>query len=223
MSCRTELADKLSIIINDIERDTGTKSEFSVDDRKLLINSIGKFIAQINQYPIDYKLSCADIIIGLNLKCHPEGGFYRRFGWTRQQTTTFYLIPPGCVSSWHRLNGIRERWMWLYGGPLIIPQISSDYQWLREDELTEGNDVLIQEECNGLEKWGNWFGAYHKDSEFTLVVCDCAPAFEFSKFALASQQDVMQFGMFNASRSEVIERLINKSPFDEKLLKNVAI
>lgn len=223
MSCRTELADKLSIIASNIGRDPDTTSRSTDEDRQPLINSINTFVAQINQYPIDYKLSCADVIIGLDLKCHPEGGFYRRISWIRQQTKTFYLVPAGSISCWHRLNGIRERWIWLYGGSLMVPQISSNCQWQGENELAEGKDVVIPEERNGLEKWGNWFGAYHKDDEFTLFICDCSPAFEFSKLELASQQDVIRFGTMNSSRLDTIERLIKRNPFDEKLLENVAI
>lgn len=206
MDSLTELADKLSFIVNHSRKDTET-SAFTDDDEKLVLNTVTTFIAYLNQYPSDYKVTCSDIVSGLDLKCHPEGGFYRRFGWTNEKSKTFYLLPYGSVSAWHRFKGIRETWKWLYGGTLAIPQISSNRRWFIEDELAKDKDVVIMEEVNSPEKWGDWFGAYHKDGDYTLLMCECSPPFEFSKFELANEQDVIEFSATNPDRVDIIELL----------------
>lgn len=202
-----ELASKLFLIANNIEQNSGTASEFSADENQLLINSIRSFATKLNHLSNDKKLSCEDIILGLNLQSHPEGGFYRRFSWTKEQTKTFYLLPAGCVSSWHRFDGIKETWKWLFGGSLLIPQIGEDCQWLGEVELAEGENVTIMEKRNGLDEWGNWFGARHTDGEYSLVMCECSPPFRFSKFQLANEEEVVRFRTLNAAHAEVIDLL----------------
>lgn len=206
MNNRIELAEKLSSIIDDIVKNCSENiSEFSDDETTLLINSIQSFVTTLIQQSNNAKLLSADIIHGLSLQCHPEGGFYRRISWTEHQTKIFYLLPTGCVSSWHRLNGIRETWTWLCGGTLIVSQISNDSRWVGVNEMGHDNDVTVVEECNG--NWGNWFGAYPKDGDFTLVTCECTPAFEFSKFQLANEEDVNQFRKLNPEHGEIIALL----------------
>lgn len=210
MNSPTELADKLVLIVNQM-KDSETESEFTVDDVELLMNSITMFASNLTQYESNYKLSCSDVVQGLHLKCHPEGGFYRRYSWTKEKSKIFYLLPAGCVSSWHHLKGIRETWKWMYGGVLVIPQISNDFRWLNEVELAADEDVVIMEDSTSPDKWGNWFGAFHKDDDFSLVTCECTPPYEFSKFELANEQNVRQFKLFNPARAEIFEPLAHKN------------
>lgn len=70
--------------------------------------------------------------------------------------------------------------------------------------------MVIEEECNSAKKWGNWFGAYHRDGDFSLIMCECTPPFEFSKFELATEQDVNKLRVFNPTRVEIIELLAKK-------------
>lgn len=209
MCSLTELADQLSFTVTHTD-DTDTGSEFTVDEEQHLLSSIRKFVTSLNQYPSDYQLSCSHIVHGLNLACHPEGGFYRRFSWTKEKSKTFYLLPADCVSSWHHFQCIRETWKWIYGGTLIVPQISNEFQWLGEAELSKDKDVVIMEECNSAKKWGNWFGAYHRDCDFSLIICECTPPFEFSKFELAKEQDVNKLKVCNPTRVDIIELLAKK-------------
>lgn len=210
MSGPTELANKLSLIVS--EKQFESASEFTADEQQLLMNSITKFIENLNQYPTDYNLSCSDIVNGLDLKCHPEGGFYRRFSWTQGKSKIFYLLPDGCVSSWHRLKGVRETWKWLYGGTLVLPQISNDFRWCGDVQLTQNKDVVITEGLNIPEKWGNWFGALLKEGDYSFVVCECTPPFEFSNFELANEKDVILFKVLNPARVETVELLTQNLP-----------
>lgn len=205
----TKLTDKLSFIVSVSKKESETASEFTADEQQLLINSITKFIDNLKKYPHNYRLSWSDIVNGLDLKCHPEGGFYRRFSWTKEKSKIFYLLPNGCVSSWHRFNGIGETWKWIHGGTLIVPQISKDSRWCGEVELSEDKDAIIMEELNSPDKWGNWFGAFHKDGDYSFVVCECTPPFEFSKFELATEQDAILFRTRNPAHVETIELLTN--------------
>lgn len=206
MDSLTELADKLSFVVNSTKNDWET-SEFTDDHEKLLMNTITTFIAYLKQYPSDYKLTCSDIVTGLDLEPHPEGGFYRRFGWTKEKSRTFYLLPNGSVSSWHRFKGIRETWKWLHGGTLFIPQISNNCGWFREVELAKDKDVVIMEEFDSPDKWGDWLGAYHKDDNFTFLICECTPPFEFTKFELANEQELIRFRATYPDRVEIMEKL----------------
>lgn len=211
----TTLSERLSFFINQTKDEPNT-SEFTDEEERLLTNAVRKFIADLNHYPSDYKVKCSDIVDCLDLISHPEGGFYRRFSWTKEKSKTFYLLPKGSVSSWHRLKGIRETWKWLHGGVLLIPQISYDFRWIREDELTRDNDVVIMNGLNNPEGFGDWFGAYRKDGDYSLVLCECSPPFEFSRFEMVSERDVNHFKAINPDRAEIIE-LVTKNAADKML------
>lgn len=189
MNSPTELADRLSFVFDQLKRES-EPCEFTGDDEKRVTNAITTFIANLNQCPNDYELTQSDIVHGLALNVHPEGGFYRRFSWTKEKSQTFYLLPVGSVSSWHRLKGTTETLKWLCGGQLAIPQISSDCRWLGEVELAKDKGVVVSEV---RDEWSDWFGAYHTDDNYCFVMCECTPPFEFSKFELANEGDVIRF------------------------------
>lgn len=104
-----------------------------------------------------------------------------------------------------------------------MPQIDKEYRWFGEVELNEDRDVNITKEWNG---WRNWFGAHHTDDGlFSLVVCECRPAFEFIKFKLATEEDQIQFRTLNPAYVGVIDLLAAGSPLSHphKLIKYFTI
>ncbi|KAJ6638557.1 hypothetical protein Bhyg_11294 [Pseudolycoriella hygida] len=205
----TELTKKLSTIVN--KKDPESPSIFKDDEENLLRDCIRKFLIYLNQLPSDHILSSSDIVNGLNLKPHPEGGFYRRYIWTKEKSAIFYLLPTGSVSSWHRLKETRETWKWLYGETLNVAHISNDSEEIGVFQLTQSEDVVIDEGMYGRGKWGDWFGAYHEGNGFSLAYCQCTPPFEFAKFELANEQIVNRFKSLHPTYTEIIERLTIKT------------
>jgi len=208
-----QLAEKLSQYIIDLKEEITAGCEFRNGDDQVSLKSIETFVTDLNRYPHNYVLSWSDIAEGLKLMQHPEGGYYRRFSWTKETSRTFYLLPAGTVSAWHRLKGTREVCKWMSGGTLIMPQINNDFAWSASEQVEQDEDVVMmegrqKEELYDPEDWGKWFGAYHNDGYYSFVICECSPPFEFSKFQLATEHDVNQFKVCNLTYGEVIDRLV---------------
>jgi uncharacterized protein len=72
-------------------------------------------------------LSADEVVRRLDLKPHPEGGFYRetfrderRDGAGRAASTAiYYLLGTGDVSEWHRVDAA-EIWHFYAGAPLVL-------------------------------------------------------------------------------------------------------
>ncbi|CAN5193485.1 hypothetical protein BH10PSE8_BH10PSE8_06330 [soil metagenome] len=71
-------------------------------------------------------LTAAEVIARLDLKPHPEGGYYREtFRDPREtegrsvSTAIYYLLDTGETSEWHRVDAA-EIWHHYAGAPLVI-------------------------------------------------------------------------------------------------------
>jgi predicted cupin superfamily sugar epimerase len=82
----------------------------------------------------------AELITKLDLRPHPEGGFYReiyrsaaqvspadRRGLRTALTTIYYLLPEGTFGRWHQVAS-DEVWHLYEGGPLELLELSSSGQ-----------------------------------------------------------------------------------------------
>src|SRR4029077_10281602 len=80
----------------------------------------------------------AELIATLDLKPHPEGGFYEEIyrsalrvqpederGERAALTTIYFLLPGGSVSRWHRVSS-DEVWHLYEGGPLELLEMDSE-------------------------------------------------------------------------------------------------
>ncbi|MGQ0676631.1 MAG: cupin domain-containing protein [Rhodospirillales bacterium] len=130
----------------------------------------------------------AAIIRRLGLKPHPEGGHYREVyrhkpgkGGRGLATSIYYLLARGEVSAWHRLTDAVEIWHWHGGGPL---ELSVAAPGALAQIVQLGPDVTLGHEPQAVVPVGHWQSA-RPLSDWTLVGCTVAPAFEFSKFELA--------------------------------------
>src|SRR5918997_754253 len=78
----------------------------------------------------------AELIASLDLRPHPEGGFYREIfrsdalvtpadgrGPRAALTTIYFLLPEGTFSRWHRVAS-DEVWHLYEGGPLELLELS---------------------------------------------------------------------------------------------------
>lgn len=139
--------------------------------------------------------SAKDIIRLLELKPHPEGGFYKETfrdndaGWNKQgskgvrghSTAIYYLLEVGDCSAWHRVNDAVEVWHYYAGAPLVLT-LSLDGHEAQSHRLGPNIDfgerpqVIVPAKCwQTAESLGEW----------TLAGCTVAPGFEFAGFEMA--------------------------------------
>jgi len=125
----------------------------------------------------------ADRIIALlNLKPHPEGGYFRetfRDGAAADgraySTAIYFLLKAGEISRWHRVDAA-EIWHFYRGAPLEL-RIGKDIYVLgpNVDEAQAPQVVVPPHAWQSAKSLG----------DYTLVGCTVAPGFEFTHFELA--------------------------------------
>ncbi|MEJ2193969.1 MAG: cupin domain-containing protein [Ignavibacteriaceae bacterium] len=137
----------------------------------------------------------------LQLKPHPEGGYYKelyragelilpdhlpkRFKSSRTFSTSIYFLLEGKqISTFHRLKA-DELWHFYDGSTLIICIIDESGE-LRKLKL--GSNVEDGEMFQVQIKNNNWFGAELLDkSSYALIGCTVSPGFEFEDFELGDK------------------------------------
>lgn len=132
-------------------------------------------------------LTAAEVIRRLDLKPHPEGGFYRetfRDGRAASgrsvSTAIYYLLGTGDVSEWHRVDAA-EVWHFYAGAPLVIT-VSENGHDASAHHL--GPDLLRGQRPQFVVPAGWWQTATSLGA-WTLVGCTVAPGFVFEGFELA--------------------------------------
>ena len=139
------------------------------------------------------------IIAKLDLKPHPEGGFYKEtfrananvivdesiYGTNKRTagTSIYYLLRSNEFSAWHRLKS-DEVWNYHGGSSLTLHMINSETgtysQAIIGDVADETADPQFTIKAN------TWFAASFNDKQsFSLVGCTVFPGFDFSDFELA--------------------------------------
>jgi predicted cupin superfamily sugar epimerase len=132
--------------------------------------------------------SAAEIIRLLDLKPHPEGGFYRETfrdparseSGRAASTAIYFLLEAGQVSHWHRVDAA-EIWHCYAGAPLEI-SVSRTGEDLSRHVL--GPDLLKGERPQVVVA-AHWWQSAESLGPWTLVGCTVAPGFEFAHFELA--------------------------------------
>jgi len=142
------------------------------------------------------------IIKELNLKKHPEGGYFsevyrseekmkkqhlpKRFSDDRHFSTSIYfLLNYDDFSSFHKLKA-DEIWHFYSGSPLNIYVIQKNGK-LRKIIL--GKNHLYQAVIHA----GQWFAAeVSKPESFTLVGCTVSPGFDFRDFELGKCEKLIE-------------------------------
>ena len=127
-------------------------------------------------------MSEADRLIELlNLKPHPEGGYFRETfkdanGEARAFSTAIYFLLKADESSrWHRVDAA-EVWHFYRGAPLEL-RIGKDIYVLGADiDAAQVPQLVVPP---------NIWQAARSLGDYTLVGCTVAPGFEFSKFEIA--------------------------------------
>ena len=164
------------------------------------------------------KRSIPNLVRLLELKPHPEGGFYKetyrseliiseknlpeRFEGDRScLTSIYYLLLSDSFSAFHRIKQ-DEIWHFYLGSTLSLHLISEagEYRCILIGNKLEQNNVLQY-----TVPAGYWFAAeVEEEDSFALVGCNVAPGFDFRDFELGKREDLLK--MFPKHRS-LIRRL----------------
>lgn len=130
----------------------------------------------------------ADAIIELlDLKPHPEGGYYRETfrdaplaSGRAASTAIYFLLKAGQISRWHRVDAA-EAWHWYAGAPLALAIAPPDGPAVT---IQIGSDLAAGERPQAIVPAGHWQQA-ESLGDWTLVGCTVAPGFTFEGFAMA--------------------------------------
>jgi predicted cupin superfamily sugar epimerase len=134
--------------------------------------------------------TAADIIARLELKPHPEGGYYRETfrdvsldaGGRARSTAIYFLLARGERSHWHRIDAV-EIWHY-YAGSALTLHIAHDGGPLLT--VTLGPNLAAGERPQAIVPAQAWQAA-ESTGDWTLLGCTVAPGFEFAGFELAPE------------------------------------
>jgi predicted cupin superfamily sugar epimerase len=138
--------------------------------------------------PVPSRSESADEIIRLlDLKPHPEGGFYRETwrdlpadGARGAGTCIYFLLSGGVVNRWHRVDAA-EIWHFYAGAPLELSIAGHG----RAPETQVLGTALFDGERPQIEVPPDAWQRARCLGAWTLVGCTVSPAFEFGRFEIA--------------------------------------
>lgn len=130
-----------------------------------------------------------EIIRRLDLRPHPEGGYYRETfrdsrcddGGRALSTAIYFLLRAGEVSRWHTVDAV-EIWHWHAGAPMELRIAPHANALPRYRQL--GCDIQAGAEPQIIVRAHYWQQA-RSLGDWTLVSCTVAPGFSFDGFVLA--------------------------------------
>lgn len=133
----------------------------------------------------------------LNLIPHPEGGFYHETIKSEHAlndgnalyTSIYFLLEKNNISHFHRIES-DEVWYYHAGQTLTVHMIYPDghYEKVKVGPNIEEGDVL-----QALVPKGVIFAStVEGDNDYALVGCMCAPGFQFEKFELFTQAQLIE-------------------------------
>ncbi|HUS95645.1 MAG TPA: cupin domain-containing protein [Hyphomicrobiaceae bacterium] len=135
-------------------------------------------------------MTADEIIHFLDLKPHPEGGYFREtfrdpaidHAGRSAGTAIYFLLRAGEVSRWHRVDA-SEIWLWHAGAALELAIMENDAMSPRTLRL--GIDLRAGERPQAVVPMDRWQQARSHGS-WTLVSCTVAPGFSFDGFEMAT-------------------------------------
>ncbi len=137
----------------------------------------------------------AELIDRLDLKPHPEGGFFREIFRSAARvsvpheesprnamTEIYFLLPGGDCSRLHRV-GLDEVWHYYEGAALELFWLGRGEKQYHRRMLGEVGENSRPVEVIPADCWQ----AARSTGAYTLVGCTVAPGFEFSDFRLLNE------------------------------------
>lgn len=164
--------------------------------------------------------SLEDIIQKLQLKPHPEGGYFKETyrslgeidieslgseynGKRNYSTCIYFLLTSDNFSSFHKVNQ-DEIWHFYDGSSIRLHVISEDGNY---SEYKIGRDFSNGEVPQLVVPGGHWFAAEVSDNDsYSLVGCTVAPGFDFADFKLPSREKLVSI---YPQHEILIDRLTN--------------
>ena len=152
-----------------------------------------------------------ELIKLLDLKTHPEGGYYSEAyrstdllltstGERNIATAIYFLLRSEDVSHFHRIKS-DELWFWHEGSPLTVHLLNSK----GHEELKLGSVDHTGCRPQHLVSANTIFGSTVDDPKsYALVSCVVAPGFDFRDFELFSYQDLISL---YPDHPEIIQKL----------------
>ncbi len=144
-------------------------------------------------------------ITQLQLKPHPEGGYYKEtyrskgnipadalkeFNGARSYSTAiYYLLEQGGYSAFHRIKS-DECWHHYAGDTLLIHVLHNDGNY---NCIKLGPDIDKEEGFQFVVPANTWFAAECAEhGSFVLTGCTVAPGFDFTDFEMADKQVLLK-------------------------------
>ena len=146
-----------------------------------------------------------NIISQLNLKPHPEGGYFKETyrsvgeikhdsldpeykGSRNYSTCIYFLLTSENFSAFHRIKQ-DEIWHFYDGSPIRLHTISPSGE---HSQFIIGRDFNNGETPQLVVPGGYWFAAeIINDNSYALVGCTVAPGFSFEDFELESCSELV--------------------------------
>lgn len=145
---------------------------------------------------MDQEKIIAEFVEKLDMKPHPEGGFYSETYRSDEQipgknrdlmTAIYFLLTSGNVSRFHRIKS-DELWFWHAGSPLTVHTLDEK----GHTEHLVGMDLSNGEAPQLLVKKDTIFGSsVNVENGFSLVSCVVAPGFDFADFELFTKEELL--------------------------------
>ena len=142
----------------------------------------------------------AELIATLDLRPHPEGGYYREIfrsaasvapadgrGARAALTSIYFLLPGGTSSRWHRVTS-DEVWHLYEGGPLELLELDGNVRELTRHRLARVGDGGAAPVCTIAS--GAWQAA-RPLGDYALVGCTVGPGFDFADFTMLADEPTL--------------------------------
>lgn len=154
-------------------------------------------------------MTAEEIIRQLDLKPHPEGGFYRETYRSAStipgtaaraySTAIYYLLVPGANSRMHRLKS--DEIFHFYGGDPVTWVLLPQGQEM--EKVVMGGALGMSHQVQMVVRAGTWFGGYlNEGGHFALMGTTVAPGFEFEDFEIGSQKELLS--LFPLAEKEIL-------------------
>jgi uncharacterized protein len=142
----------------------------------------------------------------LDLKPHPEGGFFRQTyrsglmiaegalpegfrGERPASTAIYFLLDEQNFSAFHRLRS-DEMWHFYAGSPLAVHVIDGSGD---RSTILLGDNTESGQNFQAVVRAGSWFASHVADwKSWALVGCTVAPGFDFADFEMARRDGLVK-------------------------------
>jgi predicted cupin superfamily sugar epimerase len=141
----------------------------------------------------------AQLIHSLNLKPHPEGGFFREVHRSQHSvqpqderpgraalTAIYFLLAEGQISRWHRVRS-DEVWHFFDGDPLELLVTDPAFDGVTRSFIGPASENMLPMHVVPANYWQ----AARPTGAYALVGCTVGPGFDFADFVMLkdSQHD----------------------------------